>query len=148
MIAVTYPDASFEAFSYDRSGNRILTTTRAGQAIAYDYDLHNRLVKKTYPDSTETAFAYDQLGRMTGAANPTADYAFSYNDINQLLEYNLILEGEEYAVSYGWDLSGNKTAITYPGGTEYNRHYDNLNRLERVENSVEDVLAEYAYDDL
>ena len=105
-------------------------------------------MKKTYPDSSETVFAYDQFGRMTGAANPTAGYSFFYNELNRLLEYNLLLEGEEYAVSYGWDPVGNKTGLTYPGGTEYTRHYDNLNRLERVENSAEEVLAEYAYDDL
>ena len=147
LISTTYADGSAESYTYDKVGNKLTKTTRTGELIQFTYDEFNRLVTKTYPDSSTADFSYDQLRRMMAASNDSAEYEFSYNDINQLEQVDVSIGSDDYTVAYDHDLVGNKTGITYPSGEVYIREYDDLNQLDQVIKGGE-ILADYSYNAL
>jgi len=145
LIQMTYPDDSYEEYDYDDVGNRISKRLPSGDIIYYAYDDFNRLVTKTYPppDSSTADFVYDDLHRLTSASDSDSAVTFAYDDLSRVEETNQ--NGK--VVSYEYDDVGNKTKIVYPDGDWVARTYDELERLDQVKDSGDNVIADYAYDD-
>ena len=64
LIRITYPDDSFEAFTYDKNSNVLSRTQRNGDTIRYEYDALKRLRVKSRPGEPNLVYTYDIAGRI------------------------------------------------------------------------------------
>ncbi|OGW26080.1 MAG: hypothetical protein A2X59_10855 [Nitrospirae bacterium GWC2_42_7] len=133
------PDMGKWKYCYDNNGNLKVQIDADGNIIKFDYDALNRPWQKTYfkndnPSSisdpctaTGTAlgntvtFAYDTaslngIGSLYSAANSDVTIQYgSYDTMgNPTSETRTIFGDSTYITTYGYDLSGKLTGITYP----------------------------------
>jgi YD repeat-containing protein len=76
LVYTTYPDDSYEAFTYDKNSNLTSRTNRSGDTIYYEYDAMNRLTVKNRPGDPNITFLYDITGRI-----------YDVNDAGDITEY-------------------------------------------------------------
>jgi len=122
--------------SYQYSPARNITNkgTEHG-AYTYQYDELYRLTQAINPTISDEEYTYDPIGnRLTSAA---VTGSWTYNANNELLGYD--------DVSYQHDDNGNMTQKT--SGTQVKNYiYDIEDRLVRVEDGDNNVIATYYYD--
>jgi len=112
-------------FAWDNRGRRTQATDPAGNAMAYAYDLLDRVTAVTFADQTTiqnaynccqltqvtdqlnnvTKFVYDELGRQTSTTDPTGA-----------------------VTKRAYDAVGNLTSLTDPDSHTWQWQYDPLNR--------------------
>jgi RHS repeat-associated protein len=142
---ITYPDLSYESFTYDDSGNLAQKRTRAAQTISYTYDALNRLEAKTLPGPSSVTYSYDLLGRLEDVADSAGTIHHTYDNAGRLV--SVIYPGGK-SVVYEYDANGNRSKLTYPDGYFVTYTHDELNRLTDVREAGITILAQYAYDPL
>jgi len=121
-------------YTYDKMDNIRAKQNEHGD-YAYNYDDLYRLTTVDNPVQNDEVFTYDTVGNRLTAADTTGDW--SYNNNNELSGYD--------DVSYEYDANGNMTQKTVAGAVT--KFFYNLeDRLERVEDAVGTVIAEYYYD--
>ena len=146
---MTYPDGSYESYTYDAVGNLVTYVTRAGQTKTSTFDNRNRETSYTWSDGVtpNVTRTYDAAGRLLTSGNGVSTSSYSYDNANQMLsetQTNVGL-GTGWTVAYSYDADGNKASVTYPSGTVVGYSYTNRNQLKTV--SVGGTsLASYAYD--
>ena len=124
---------------YDANGNLLYKTDARGVRITYDYDALNRVLSRTYTDGTPTVtYAYDPTitngkGRLSSVSSSVSSYSFStYDALGRVKTASQTIYGstnQTYGVSYGYNLAGNVTSLTYPSGHAVTYNYDNSGRL-------------------
>jgi RHS repeat-associated protein len=157
--ALASSTTDFEAYTYDANSNRKSAQKRDGQVINYNYDNLNRQITKILP-GTATAdvwTTYDPAGRPTtdyfgSSTTPgTTGVAYAYDTAKRLISETQVTQFTR-AMSFQYDLSGNRTLMTWPDGYYINYDYDGLNREYQIrENGATTgagVLAVYQYDNL
>jgi RHS repeat-associated protein len=119
------------AYAYDAVGNLKQITDPEGRTTTYSYDLANRLTEKQFSSGGMTAikFEYDANGRRVGMIDGSGSSSFKYDSLGRLKSAT---NGQGETVSYGYDLAGNVTKITYPNGSAVTRSFDNAERLATV----------------
>ena len=148
----------FEAYTYDPNSNRKTVRKRDGQVISYNYDFLNRLREKILPPTTAPVYIwsdYDLAGRPTddlygNATAGTTGVVYGYDSAKRLTSET------QYgrAMTFGYDLAGNRTQVTWPDNINYyiNYDYDALNRAYQIRESGgttgAGLLAVYQYDNL
>ncbi len=163
VVKITMPDGAYYSIAYDDNGNPATCTDARGVVITQTFDLDNRLVARTINDSavsgglpgaTGEAFTYDGLGRLRTADNDFAQVTREYDSrSNLILEVQNIDAASSFnaaydrEVEYGYDSANNNTQLTYPGGREVYRTYDELNRLVGIFNDAPhtDPVTEFEY---
>lgn len=161
LSQTTFPDATYEALSYDPNGNILTRRTRAAETIAFQYNTLNWVAQKTTPERVTTS-AYDLAGRLEQisddagyAINPeyTSTQAFRMTSVIRTVPG---LTGTQ-TVSYQYDAAGNRTRVTWPDAYYVAYGFDALNRMAKAcENGTYSgsacasgvTLATYAYDPL
>jgi RHS repeat-associated protein len=131
-------------YHYDKAGNLTVLVDPSTRTTSYTYDAANQLKKLTYSDGTTptVSYTYDKDGQRVSMTDGTGTTTTTYNALHRLTKNT---NGAGAAVSYGHDLRGDLTSITYPGGTTAARSYDAAGRLV----SVTDWLTHktrFAYD--
>lgn len=63
----TYPDGSWEHFTYFKDRRVATLTDRAGHTTSHAYDAAGRATTRTYADASREEFSYDESGRLTDA---------------------------------------------------------------------------------
>lgn len=122
------------SMSYDTARNLETRNTEIGDAT-YSYDPENRLTGATRSGAADKTYTYDELGnRLT--LDDAADI-WQYDDNNRLLAAG--------SATYDYDDNGNVIGETR-GGQSTHYFYDVANRLERVEDSAGNIIAQYGYD--
>ncbi|MGD8401985.1 MAG: hypothetical protein PVH64_13835 [Bacillota bacterium] len=143
-------------YSYDAAGNR-MKTTDSGNTVLYNYqdgsyqaDPLNRIntIKRSFDGATyQTAYQYDQAGLLTGIKYPEATkwLKYNYNELNQLNE----VEGFTATQGMTYDANGALKILTFVNGVTASYNYDNLNRLEDYQVSINGanlLQQQYTYD--
>ncbi|MEI9889146.1 MAG: RHS repeat domain-containing protein [Rhizomicrobium sp.] len=154
LAVTTYPDASHEDLAYDAGGNILTRRNRAGQTLAYAYDLLDRMRLKTVPwagslPGHAAVTAYSLAGRVTGqsdSAGPGLSYAF--DTAGRATAELQLSNGVSRTVTWTLDASSNRTRLTWPDAFAVNYAYDALNRLSTATVNGGALLASYAYDPL
>jgi RHS repeat-associated protein len=152
-------------FTYDGRKNLVGLTNANGTAMAMEYDLNGRLIRRSFPDGgPETRFAYDNTRRLVSASNQHVTYTFSYDSRNRLsrvddsrfnrsISYTYdkmgrrttVTDGEGGVHTYAWDARNQLTSITSPSGARAQFRYDALSRTASLTYS-NGVASAYSYD--
>jgi RHS repeat-associated protein len=156
----TSPTGVITRAAYNAVGEKISSTDGAGNTTSYAYNLDGNLTKTTLPDGTATTVAYDQAGRETGQSDlnasgtvlrsESATYTpdgqvatstdfrgntstFSYDATGMLTsQIQPVSASQSITVSYGYDLNGNRTALTDGNGNTTYTTYNSLGRPETI----------------
>lgn len=158
-------------FDYDPAG-RLLTATDGTRTLEYGYDARGLLDEYT-EDTGSTSYARDGAGKLTGVTAPTGTTAtfgynsqglmstmrgttnlnFTYDGYGQLTSRSNVSPTKNAAATYGYDLDGNTTSLTFAGKLAYTASYDQMSRATTVTKSLDGVTNPlegtntYAYDD-
>ena len=157
MISQT--DAAGRSASHNY--NELVETKRtdsSGHPTVYSYDQENRLLEEKFSDAAagvaDRVYGYDSRGNLTSvsetgpnsAARSFATCAYSYDNASRLTSET----SNGVATSYGRDLAGNITQITYgsnlAGGPNrvVTQTFDNMNRLASMTDGGS--VTSYQYD--
>lgn len=129
-------------YTLGKAGERTLLTETGGRTTAYQYDSLYRITKETVNQNgstRETAYAYDELSNRISKTENGVKTAYTYNNLNQLLQENDIL--------YTYDENGNQIGRT-DGNDQTVFTYDSSGKLTRVviQNGTGTTTETYAYD--
>jgi RHS repeat-associated protein len=165
-IRMTYPDNSYQTWTYDDVHNpkwRITVNPGTTEAKYFYYDNRNRLYTTWWSDWANNIadwcyFGYDDASRLIEAENGTVGYGSnvisdvhrSYDDANHLtLEQQNVIGLGTISVNYPtYDNDGKLTSMNVTGVPDYNYtfSYDAMGRFEKIfiTNSVQ--VFQYYYD--
>lgn len=148
-------------YTYDALGYPLTTTDEAGQVTTTSYDAVGNLITRISPGGSCSLltkpgcakFTYDSAGQMTGygwaggqtpvvsnitynangqqtgLTDATGSSTQTYDNLGRMTSRT---DGYGSAVSYGYDIAGAKTSITYPGNKTLARTIDAAGRLASV----------------
>ncbi len=121
-------------YSYDGAGNLISVTDPDSQTKTHVYDNENRLTEVHYPDASQVIYTYDDNGNLTSMTDSTGTTSYTYDELDRLISSN---DSFGKTVLYDYDISGNRTGITYPADSTkpartVNYTYDAANRLDKI----------------
>ncbi|SNB56925.1 RHS repeat-associated core domain-containing protein [Marinobacter sp. es.042] len=119
-------------YGYDPVGNILSQTGEDGDTL-YGYDDLYRLTSADYPVANDESFDYDGVGNRT---SHNGDTSWQYNSANQLTGQS--------DTTYQYNANGHMTQKTVSGETTY-YFYNNQERLVRVEDTNNQVIARYGY---
>jgi RHS repeat-associated protein len=125
------------SYQYDPDGNLKLVTDASGRTTTNAYDADNELVSVAYsgrstPGVTHT---YDADGRRVSMTDGTGTTVYQYDSLGRLTytkNESSALSIYGYDLSYGYDMAGNVTSITYPNGQVATQGYDPAGNLVSV----------------
>ena len=94
-IKTSYPDGTYESYSYDSNGNVVQKTDRSQVKTLYAYDSLNRLTIVTYCQQTPNSdvSAYDKNGNLLQLQSVSANLNYTYDSRNRML-------GETYGIGF------------------------------------------------
>src|SRR5205823_8133881 len=71
---LTYPDNSYQAWTYDNAKNMITRRTVNGVTQNFTYDNRNRKITMSWSNGLDSAtFGYDAASRLISATNPRSE---------------------------------------------------------------------------
>jgi RHS repeat-associated protein len=148
LTFIDLPNDADVSFAYTPTGLRSSVTDERG-VTSYEYDERNRLIGRTdagkpYLTSGATIeYEYDDAGNRTLVRTPSGEVRYEFDERNQLEK--VVADGGETVYSY--DAVGNLVRTVLPNGVVESRSYDELNRLEFLENKSGDaVVSSYDYE--
>jgi RHS repeat-associated protein len=148
LTFIDLPNDADVSFAYTPTGLRSSVTDERG-VTSYEYDERNRLIGRTdagkpYLTSGATIeYEYDDAGNRTLVRTPGGVTRYEFDERNQLEK--VVANGGETVYSY--DAVGNLVKTVLPNGVVESRVYDELNRLEFLENlSGDAVVSSYDYE--
>jgi RHS repeat-associated protein len=143
--------SDYEQLSYDANSNVTARRLRDGTSIGYSYDDLSRLISKDMPGSEPDAtYSYDLMNRPLNVSQDAQTLTFVYDALGRKVGESINYLG---ATAYGYDVSGRRTSMTYPGGgLVVSYDYDTIGNVTAIrENGATSgagVLATYAFDNL
>jgi len=156
LLSTTSPDTGVTIDRYDAAGNLSEKTDADGVTVTYAYDAAGRLTAIHYPDvAYDQTFTYDEAasengaGRLTSVSDATGTTRLHYDGAGRLTREEHSLAGVPFTTEYGYDLNGNRTAITYPSGRVVATPVDGADRLAAVTTTMDgaptDLLTGLTY---
>ncbi len=129
VTSITNAINKVTSFDYDLNGNLVQRTDAGGQTTDYGFDEMNRLTNVVHESVWKASFEYDLNGNNVAQASPLASLALDYDSINRLTNSLISVNSRSFAIQNSFDLNGNRTNITYPGGLSVGYTYDEEDRL-------------------
>jgi len=131
VITTTDPLGRSTTSGYDLAGNRTTVVDPLGRTTSYGYDALDRTSAITYADGAtpNVRYSYTATGQRQSMADGTGTTSYQYDALDRPIT---VTNGAGQALGYGYDATGNLTALTYPDGHQVTRAYDGLDRLSGV----------------
>jgi RHS repeat-associated protein len=152
LIKTTFPDGTIEGYKYDTAGRLVDFTDRAGQSRSFSYDSNGFLQSEMYSSGKTLQLSYDKLGILSSVTQSGAtnrlEAAYEHDMSNRLTLVKLpgITSSKSYDVSYEYDTIGNRKLMSYPDGYSLKYEYDTSNRLTKISDTNNALIASYTYD--
>ena len=130
--SVTDPLGRTKSYGYDGGGNRTTITDPEGRTTTMSYDAANQLTGISFSDGTTpnvSDITYDADGERTGENDGSGRWSWTWDSLHRLTS---VTEGNSGTVSYQYNLRNEPTQITYPGGQNVARGYDDAGRWTSV----------------
>lgn len=151
LTRITYPDSSYEAFTYDGHGNLLTRTDQAGQTWTYTYNGLGQVLTSTDPDgsvstntynadgtlatsrdsdTTATTYGYDVYKRLTSITSPggsSVTIAYNLND-----QITALTDENGHVTEYAYDANGNLTGVTDAKDNTTQYAYDLMDRVTQI----------------
>lgn len=142
--------ADREYYSYDKNGNRAQLRKRDGQLIGYAYDALNRMSWKDVPGGSakDVHYRYDNRGLQLRARFVVHNgYGTNneYDNVGRITRTFTTMPGFFKDVRSQYDDNGNRTRITHPDGQFFDYGYDILNRMLRIRENGNNLMANVVF---
>ena len=137
---------------YDAAGNVASTTDPEGRTTTYTYAPDGQPLTKTSPSGTVTTHTYDPTtGLLSGITVTTPGRP------TRAITYTRVPAGQPGAsqvatvtdatgtITYGYDVDGHRTSVTYPDGTSTSADYNDKGHLATT-TDVTGAVTTYTYD--
>jgi RHS repeat-associated protein len=128
--SVTDPLQRATSYTYDGAGNMLTTTDPQQQVTTYGHDAADQVTSITYSDGTTpnvSGVQYDLDGQRTSMTDGTGTSTWQWDSLHRMAQS---VDGAGNTVTYGYDLGGNHTSLTYPGvATPVTYQYDAASRV-------------------
>lgn len=141
------------SFEYDEVGNRKKRTDYAGRVTNYAHDNLNRLTKIMYgdpvaagaPPNLETTYGYDDISRLTSAVNETGTVSFNHDNRNRVINTTDVF-GKVIAYEYERTSTVNQKRLKFDGAMYAAYNFDDAGRLANIVNSSDSSTITFGYD--
>jgi RHS repeat-associated protein len=131
LISSTNPNFGTDSTRYDAFGQKIYyRDPKPGSYFSFEYDTIGRISTFTSPDG-ETQYRYNHSGtgieQLESVTAPNdVSYSYDYDDYGRLVQYTEEIEaGQSLSTSYTYGAHGTDSTITYPGGFQIKKLYQN-----------------------
>lgn len=157
QTTVTDPSGVATEYAYDPVGRPAVVTDATEASTVYTYDAEGRTTKVTDPSGVAVTSTFNKRGELTRLDNAGATSAqtFTYDNAGNRLTQTRSAQtytwtydprgriatskdARNNTTSYGYDLAGNRTSATFPGGTNASWTYDSAGRLLTATNGAGD----------
>lgn len=145
LVKLTSPDTGETTYTYDSAGNRKTQTDARGITTTYGYDAVNRLASVSYADTTlNVSYTFDtnqavctgteafSKGRLTRFTDISGSTTYCYDRFGRMVRKAQVTNGITYTTRYGYNLAGQLTSMTYPGGMAVDYVRDTMGRTTEV----------------
>jgi RHS repeat-associated protein len=151
MLSQTRAGATM-SFEYDEVGNRKKRTDYAGRVTHYEYDNLNRLKKIKYGDPVtpgtpvqEATYNYDDISRLISAVNGSGTTSFAYDSRNRVTSTTDVFN-RVVAYEYERTSTVNQKRIKLDGALYATYNYDNAERLANIVNASDSTTITFGHD--
>jgi len=136
---------------YDAAGNLVSAIDPEGRATTYTYTPDGQPLTKTSLSGTVTTHSYDSTSGLLSGITVTAP-----GKPTRAITYTRVPAGQPGAglvatvsdgtdtISYGYDVDGHRTSVTYPDGTSTSADYDDKGQLV-ITTDVTGAVTTYVY---
>jgi RHS repeat-associated protein len=170
LTQITYPNGRSLSYSYDAAGRRTQMVNQDGYTVTYGYDAAGRLTtvsdggvnplviysydsvgrleQEVNGNGTTTTYSYDAASQLLSIVNAAPDssvnsrFDYTYDDLGRRTTMTT-LEG---TWTYGYDASGQLTAVTLPNGRHIEYAYDAAGN--RITVNDDGVTTDYSTNNL
>ena len=134
LTNITYPDLTFEVYSYDAEGRRTNGLDRLGRSTSSVYDALGRITRTVYPDGAAQTTVLDEAGRAAYTVDARGvTNAFGYDAAGRRVAVtNGLQTSEQQVMRYEFDAAGNLLTMADGTGRFVEHEYDALNRRLRT----------------
>lgn len=140
------------SYEYDEVGNRKKRTDYLGRVTNYTYDKLNRLEKIEYdggagnptPDLQAT-YTYDEVSRLKTATNETGTVLFNYDSRNRITSTTDVF-GHTIVYEYERTATVNQKRLRFDGAMYAAYNFDDAGRLANIINSSDNTTVSFGYD--
>jgi RHS repeat-associated protein len=138
LTSETNAEKQTTTYRYDADGHLIereapgANCAESGCSV-YLHDAAGELTEISHPDGKTpnlTKITYDADGHRTGMTDASGTSTWSWDSLGRLTSSK---DGYGNELTYGYDLDGNLTTITYPGKLTVTRKFDAADRMESLE---------------
>ncbi len=151
MLSQTRAGATM-SFEYDAVGNRQKRTDYAGRVTHYEYDNLNRLKKIKYGDPVtpgtpvqEATYNYDDISRLVSAINGSGTVSFAYDNRDRVTSTTDVFN-RVVAYEYERTSTVNQKRLRLDGALYATYNYDNAERLSNIVNASDSTTITFGYD--
>ena len=130
---------------YDGVGNLLERTDGNGTAIAFSYDVCDRLTQRSGPGFSES-FAYDTVGNLVNASNDVARTSLAYDVHDRLVATTTRVADTDFPVAWIRDAGGLVTNLLYAQGKSIAYTYDEDRHLITVQDWLGHIWS-FTYDE-
>lgn len=151
LSTVTNPLGKVAKSTYDAAGNLTSQSGYGGDCdfyvtcAFYTYDEADQLKSVDYTSGSTGSVSnltYDADGHRLTMTDATGTSTQTWDSLGRLTSSK---DGNANQVSYGYDIAGNQTSITYPGSLVLTRHFDAANRIDWLQDWKTNKTT-FAYD--
>ncbi len=136
-----YPDASYEAYSYDKNGNVLTERQRDGMTFRHSYDALNQRTLSLIPGESSINTKYDGIGRKVLLTREGQAKRYFYDALSRVTNEAT----NSRFMTHEYDIANRRVELKYPDNFVVKYNYDAASQLISVNGGRGEVLGRFKY---